>query len=146
VTVSGMNQRFVVKSDFLIDVKEKMAIRFVGEGITALIDRSIESICNGCFYECESLCEVSFESGCQLKEIGDWAFHRSGLKSILIPKTVEKICDECFYECKSLCEIVFESPSELKEIGNRAFHRSGLKSILIPKNVEKICDACFYDC
>jgi hypothetical protein len=73
-----------------------------------------------------------FESGCNLKEIGNWAFRGSHLRSIRIPVNVEKIGEYCFYQCGSFDEIVFESGCNLKEIGNQAFSGSGLKAIEIP--------------
>jgi hypothetical protein len=51
-----------------------------------------------------------------LKEIGDSAFSKSGIKSIRIPNNVEKIGNWCFFACESLYEVVFESDSKLKEI------------------------------
>jgi hypothetical protein len=113
---------------------------------TVRIPKRVEKIDKKCFYHCDWLCEITFESRSELKEIGEMAFYLSGLRSIQIPKSVEKIDKECFYHCDSLCEIRFESPSELKEIGESAFSLSGLKSIQIPKNVRKIDKGCLYGC
>jgi hypothetical protein len=99
---------------------------------------NVEKIGEYCFYQCGSFDEIVFESGCDLKEIGNWAFSYSGLKSIRIPVNVERIGEYCFCQCGSFDEIVFESGCDLKEIGNWAFSRSHLRSIRIPVNVERI--------
>jgi hypothetical protein len=146
VTVSRLNENFVVNCGRLIDVKKKMLVRLFGGEKSILIDRSIENISTGCFYGCTSLCEVTFESDCQLKEIEKLTFHYSDIKSIRIPRNVEKIGERCFGGCMSLCEVTFESDCQLKEIGTWVFWASGLKSIRIPKTVEKIGEFCFCGC
>jgi hypothetical protein len=93
-----------------------------------------------CFHECKSLCEVTFESGSKLKEIGKGAFYMCGIKSIGIPSNVEVIGAKCFYHCESLCEVTFESGSKLKEIGGNAFSECRIKSIGIPSNVDDEID------
>jgi hypothetical protein len=70
VTISEGNKCFIMKGGLLVDAQRKMLIRFFGLVSNVLIDRSIESISENCFYECKSLCETEFESDCQLKEIG----------------------------------------------------------------------------
>jgi hypothetical protein len=132
VTVCRGNKTFVLNDDFLIEPKKERLIRFFGKGSSVLIKRSIEIISDGCFWGCESLYEVTFESDCQLKEIGKSAFYFSGLKSIRIPKNAEKIGQKCFYYCESLYEVTFESDCQLKEIGESAFSSSGLTSFRIP--------------
>jgi hypothetical protein len=99
-----------------------------------------------CFSSCESLCEVTFESGCQLKELGKSAFFWCGIKSIRIPSSIEVIGEYCFSSCESLCEVTFESGCQLKELGKSAFYESGIKSIRIPSSIEVIGEACFSHC
>jgi hypothetical protein len=112
-------------------------------GIRVTIANSVEKLGEQCFFQCESLSEVIFESESKLKEIGNWAFCYSGLESIRIPNNIEKLGEYCFWGCNSLSEVIFESGSKLKEIGRDAFCASDLKSIRIPKSVEKLGDNCF---
>jgi hypothetical protein len=81
----------------------------------------------GCFYWCKSLCEVTFEGGSKLKEIGESAFPSTAIKSIQLPTNVEVnhlvIGKGCFYWCKSLCDVTFEPGSRLKEVSENAFSR-----------------------
>jgi hypothetical protein len=87
------------------------------------IPSSVEFIGEYCFsgdvYRSGSLCEITFESGSQLRRIDDRAFRNTGLKRIRIPSSVEFIGEYCFCECKSLCEITFEG--SVKNIGEGAF-------------------------
>jgi hypothetical protein len=101
-----------------------------------------------CFWTCKKLCDVVFEPGCKLKEIGKETFAEcASLKLIYVPFNVEKLCDFCFKECCSLSKVMFESGSKLKEIGKEAFAKcSSIQSIEIPSGVGKICIDAFIDC
>jgi hypothetical protein len=67
-------------------------------GKSILIPKSVEEIGKDCFYACKSFYEITFESGCQLKEMGKFAFDNSCLNSIRMPKSVEKIVGNCSYQ------------------------------------------------
>jgi hypothetical protein len=101
------------------------------------------NISKGCFFGCDFLRDIVFETGSKLKEIGRDAFRNTKLRAIRIPRSVENIEEFCFYGCKSLSELVFESGSELKKIGDYAFCKSGLRAIRIPRNIENIGIFCF---
>jgi serine/threonine protein kinase len=98
----------------------------------------VERISVGCFYECESVCEIIFETGSKLQRIEEHAFSSSGLKTIRIPSSVEFIGEHCFYECKSLCEIGFEGNVKLIE-GNAFDSCRALKCVKIPRGVNLNC-------
>jgi hypothetical protein len=72
------------------------------------IPSNAEMISESCFDKCESLCEIVFEPGSKLKEIGKSAFCNCAVtwKSIRIPSSVEIVGESCFDCCKSLCEVV----------------------------------------
>jgi hypothetical protein len=155
VAESGVYATGIMTDLFFRNVFELGSGKYVLKGISVMagrnmetvrIPKNVEKIDKRCFYECRSLCEITFESRSELREIGENAFYYSGLKSIQIPKNVEKIDECCFYGCESLCEVTFESLSELKEIGENAFACSGVKSIQIPRNVEWIHGNCFHRC
>jgi hypothetical protein len=96
-----------------------------------------------CFCNCNDLCEVTFESGCKLESIGNYAFTLSGLRQIQIPSGVKNIGFGCFLGCKSLEEVTFESGRNLRKIGEEAFKLSGLRQIQIPSSVKVIGQMCF---
>jgi hypothetical protein len=48
-----------------------------------VIPSSIESFCESCLFQCESLSSVRFESKSQLVRIGASAFYMSGLTDVL---------------------------------------------------------------
>jgi hypothetical protein len=106
---------------------------FSNSGIQAIrIPNDVQKIGEYCFSECESLCEVIFESGCKLREIGDGAFSKSGIETIRIPSSVERIGKECFSWCEYFSEITFEgSPS----LGKRMFNECPLEVVKIGKGV-----------
>jgi hypothetical protein len=119
---------------------KKCGIKSIG------IPSSIELIREECFYHCESLYEVAFESYSKLKEICSHAFSRCAINSIRIPGNVEVIGEECFYECEFLSEVTFEPGSRLREICSYAFSDCAIDSIRIPSNLEVIDEWCFSSC
>lgn len=74
-------------------------------------------IASQAYYQNESLTEYEIEEG--ITQIGDFAFARSGLTSIVIPEGVEKIGYGAFYHCDNLVSVTI--PSSVKEIGANAF-------------------------
>jgi hypothetical protein len=105
-TVSNRNKFLMFEGDFLVRIKGNILIRYFAK--SNRIKNYVEIISGGYFRECKSLHEVVFESGSNLKEIGDSAFSYSGIKTIRIQSSVENIENEYFYECKSLSEVMFE--------------------------------------
>ena len=57
--------------------------------------------------------------GVQVTKIGNSAFERTSITSVVIPEGVTIIGDSAFFVCESLQEV--RLPSTLKEIGNYAF-------------------------
>jgi hypothetical protein len=131
VTVSNENQFFTLRDSFVMNLSGTVLIRYFGGDESILIPSYVEIISEGCFSDCESLFEVTFESISQLKDIGRSAFYKCGIKSIRIPSNVEVIGAECFWNCKSLCEVAFESCSNLREIHRKAFDER-LERVRIP--------------
>jgi hypothetical protein len=75
---------------------------------------------------------VVFESESKLKQIGDYAFYDSGIKSIRIPNNVKNIGKDCFCGCKSLSKVTFEgSPS----IEFQAFCNCTLRCVNVARGV-----------
>ena len=76
--------------------------------------------------------------------IGEDAFNRSGLTSIVIPDSVEVIGDRAFYDCNLESVVIGNS---VARIGDKAFQGSyNLESVTIPASVREIGEDAFYDC
>jgi hypothetical protein len=72
-------------------LKEIGKLAFGYSGLKSIqIPKNVGKIDEKCFFGCDSLCEIVFETPSELKEIGKLAFGNSGLKSIQIPKNVEE--------------------------------------------------------
>jgi hypothetical protein len=71
-----------------------------------------------------------------LKDLPNYAFRGSDIRSILIPRSVERIGESCFEGCTSLCEVVCESESKLKTIDDNAFRFCPVKRMEIPQECE----------
>jgi hypothetical protein len=85
------------------------------------IPRNIKVLAKNCFYKCQSLENVTFETGTKLKTIEDGAFSLCALTEIVIPRSVEVIKINAFSYCSSLREVVFEAGSRLYEVSPLAF-------------------------
>jgi hypothetical protein len=79
-----------------------------------VIPPSVEFLASQCFYECELLSSVIFESRSRLSRIEWGAFMGTGLVEIVIPASVETLGRECFSDCESLSSVTFESGSRLR--------------------------------
>lgn len=74
-------------------------------------------IASQAYYQDNTLTEYEIKEG--ITEIGDFAFARSGLNSIVIPEGVEKIGYGAFYHCDNLKNVTI--PDSVKEIAANAF-------------------------
>jgi hypothetical protein len=98
------------------------------------IPSSVEFLGKECFYGCESLCEVTFESGSKLKRIEEHGFEGNCVSMIQIPSSVEFLGTGCFWGCNWLREVTFEG--NIREIGCRAFDTCLLKCVKVPRGVK----------
>lgn len=74
-------------------------------------------IASQAYYQDASLTEYEIKE--DITEIGDFAFARSGITSVVIPEGIEKIGYGAFYHCDSLTSVSI--PSSVKEIEANAF-------------------------
>lgn len=74
-------------------------------------------IASQAYYQDTSLTEYEIDPG--ITQIGEFAFARTPLKSIVIPEGVEKIGYGAFYHCDSLAEVSI--PDSVQEIAASAF-------------------------
>lgn len=77
-----------------------------------------------------------------LKIIGDNAFLKSGLKTIVIPNGVESIGSYAFSGCNSLSSISL--PESLTKIGVGAFNNTNLSEIILPASLTEASSS-FHD-
>ncbi|MBD5132466.1 MAG: leucine-rich repeat protein, partial [Clostridiales bacterium] len=98
------------------------------------------------FYGCKTLTSVDFQTGTDVRKIGDSAFYNcSALKSIDIPNTVTEIGDNAFYSCTGLASVTLGSG--LTTIGAQAFMIcSALTEIDLPESLTRIGDSAFARC
>jgi hypothetical protein len=110
--------------------------------VSLLIPSSVERFSESCFYKCEALLSVAFETGSKLSRIDSCAFGNcSSFSSLCIPSSVEVLGDSCFTFCRALSSVTFESGSKLSCIEPFAFcYCSSLSSICIPSTVELFCE------
>jgi hypothetical protein len=101
-----------------------------------------------CFAKCQSLATVTFESGCKVRRIENYAFSPcQQLKFFDVPASLEIVCESAFRDCASLENVSFERQSNLNRIERSAFEScSSLKSFCVPASVEIIGENCFRCC
>ena len=94
-------------------------------------------------FESSGITNITFESGSNLKTIGELAFSYSKLTRITIPASVEEIKESAFRK-SDIRSIKFEENSKLKTIGIGAFlDCEYLSDISIPKTLDKIGEKAF---
>ena len=97
----------------------------------------------GLCWELSKLQSVEIPQG--VKEIDDYAFYRSGLKSIDLPSSVSVLGASAFWNCEALERVTLAEG--LQEIGNYAFSRcTNLKSIVVPNSVQRLGEEAFWGC
>ena len=79
-----------------------------------------DKIASQAYYQNADLTSYEIPEG--ITEIGDFAFARSGLESIVIPEGVTKIGYGAFYHCDNLQSV--QIPSTVTEIGDYAFAKT----------------------
>jgi hypothetical protein len=109
------------------------------------IPRTVKALGDRCFYGCQFLVTVSFETNSQLVYIGEESFRNSALISMAIPKNVREIGGGCFRECR-MKSISFERQSQLRVLRKEAFYEAHLESICLPCSIEILERGCFHKC
>jgi hypothetical protein len=88
-SIESGNEIFVIENDFLIDVFHHKLIRNFSKSSGIEIGMTIEIVGSRCFFFCELLSSITFESNSHLTRIESEACSWSSLQSIVIPSTVQ---------------------------------------------------------
>jgi hypothetical protein len=101
-----------------------------------------------CFPCCTNLSTATFESGCAMSILDEYAFAScSSLQSICIPSSIEAIAPFCFTNCRPLSTVTFDSRCRISALGESAFQRCALlQSICVRSSVRTISQLCFRTC
>ena len=109
------------------------------------IKEGTKGIVGGAFCFCDLLTSITIPES--VTYIGDYAFSRGSLTTIIIPKNSQltNIGFEAFSYCSNLTTITI--PESVTSIENRAFQGcSSLTSITIPESIKNIGEYTFYGC
>ena len=109
------------------------------------IPTSLKSLCEQCFYHCDSLTSVSFSGCTNLTVLPAHCFYMCPkLSSVTLPPDLKTIGDSCFNACKDLTGITL--PESLNSIEQYAFGSSGLKSVTTKQYLDEIGYCAFAYC
>ena len=126
-----------------VSILEKNLFEHLPVKSVSFVNGKLHTIEEDVFHGCDSLKNITIPSS--VKNIGKYAFMKSGLTTISIPNSVVNIGDDCFRECESLKTAIIGN--SLKTIPNSLFaYCSNLESITIGKKVESIEYNAFYNC
>jgi hypothetical protein len=118
-----------------------------------VIPSSVEEIGDRCFYWCRYLCEVIFETGSRLREIGSKAFDGTSLSQIEIPSKCETLSGSSLVGVKSVT-ISRENPfffvkrmMVMDKNDKKLIRYFGSESqVFIKREIEVIGEFCFCRC
>jgi hypothetical protein len=105
VIVSGGNNSLVQKDSLIVNKRSKTLVRYFGRESLMVIENCIERIGDECFCFCRSLCEVIFESGCNLKEIDKFAFQNVGLNQFVFQRVLKRLESVAFLDANLLLRL-----------------------------------------
>jgi hypothetical protein len=140
VSVEEGNRAFKVCGDFLMNLDDTSVVRYFGEDpridgfgprlkqlcdgafahsllASLWVPASVALIGDNCFFSCENLATVFFESNSRLSSLGCFAFCMcSSLSSITVPSSLETVPLSCFAECQALLNVTFEFGSNFRSL------------------------------
>jgi hypothetical protein len=91
VNICDENRFLVKEASFMKSSDNKRLIRYMGRESWIGVEMITEIISAGCFYKCESVCEVTIDAGSKLRRIEWQAFSETCVRKIQIPSSVEFI-------------------------------------------------------
>ena len=114
------------------------------EGTTYVVLKSVTTISDCAFYNCDKLTQVTIPDG--VKTIGTYAFSNCDkLTQVTIPDGVKTIEAYVFDNCRALTQVTI--PDGVKTIEAYAFHNcDAINKLIIPDSVETIGKSAISDC
>lgn len=106
------------------------------------IPNGVKAIPDYCFYKCANLSSVTIPGS--VTSIGNWAFYRSGLASVVINEGVASIGEGAFGRCFALSSVTI--PNSVTSIGSSAFEYSSITSVVLPNSITTINSYTFHGC
>jgi hypothetical protein len=121
--------------------------------ITIQIPNSVEKLGHRVFSLRKNLCEVTFESQSQLRELGNWIFVGSSVKSIELPPKCEILTGLSLLELESIrvtedaAILTVKNNFVINTKSNALIRYLGHSAhIIIESFIESIAEGCFGDC
>ena len=117
--------------------------------INVIIGKDVEKIPSRLFYPLDTIpslnpnvISISFEQGCKVSEIGDYAFYNlSNVDTIELPSSIKKVGKYAFYGNEFETITLNEGLEEIKE---HAFDNSKkVKNIVLPNSIKTVGKAAF---
>lgn len=103
-------------------------------------DNSILTVCN-------QLSTVEFKAGSNVNMIGEYAFARCPITSIILPATLEDMKEGAFYGCDKLETVEYAPDGKEMSVGDQVFANCiKLTTIKLPANITKFEDGVFSGC
>ena len=107
-----------------------------------VLPNSLTTIKSEAFYGCVSLATVDInDDDSQLATIGDSAFYKCDILSIVLPNTIRSIGKQAFSSNDSLTTVYL--PEGLTKIGDSAFSNCNLTTVVVPSTVTSIGSSTF---
>jgi hypothetical protein len=131
---------FRVVNELLVDLRIISLVWVIGSPESIVIPSWIEALGPFCCASNEGVRAVEFESGSNVRSIGEFAFAGcESLEAICIPSSVEVLAKSCFRCCLGLRTVTFGSDSKLRRIEDGVFYCcQSLEVVSVPGSVEFI--------
>lgn len=147
--LENKNDNDIFKNVELVDVRDSSVDSVEYENNTPYVDNEgvstipegINKIEDYYYCDCDWITKINLPS--TLREIGESAFERTGIKEIIIPDSVTKIGINCFNDCE-LTKV--QLSYNLVDIGASAFMDTRIISITLPEGITIIREKTFCQC
>jgi hypothetical protein len=146
ITVHHENAHFWSDGIELFDKTRHVLLLNLADRDSYTFPENVFYVSHYCFYRHRRLILLDFGASSNLRELGEFAFSRTSIRSLCIPASVTVIKYACFLLCTQLHEVSFQPGATLREIEGYAFSETVIGCFTIPKSVEAIGVSCFRPC